>query len=528
MSEAKNITKAASIVGGATFISRILGYIRDAVIAAYFGTGTFADIFFIAYRIPNFFRRLVGEGSLTVSFIPVFTEELTLNSKDRAKRLVSISFTFFTILLAVLTIIGILFSPQIVEIMVPGFAKIENKLPLTISLTQWMFPFLFFICLAALSMGILNSLKCFSAPALSAIWFNLSIIGSTVFLIPLFKQGIYALAFGVVFGGMLQLLYQLPYLKKYHMLPAIDFSFNDPAIKRIVVLMSAAIPATAVYQINILITNGFASVLKEGSISYLYYADRIVELPMGVFVIAVATAVLPSMSEYAVKEDWPGFKESLSFAIRLVTFITIPATVGMVVLGTPIIAVLFQRGEFSHVATSGTVYALYFLSLGLVAFGGVRILVSAFYSLKDTFTPVKVGIAAVSANIIFCFLLIGPLQHGGLALATSLSSILNLLLLFLVLRKRLGGIGGRKIFVSAVKVAVSSVLMGIGVYVISLLVDWSDGGITVLKLLVLSAAVVFGVVSYLVFARFFKSPELVFLIDMLREKWSRSKEKSVK
>jgi len=210
MSEAKNITKAASIVGGATFISRILGYIRDAVIAAYFGTGTFADIFFIAYRIPNFFRRLVGEGALTVSFIPVFTEELTLNSKDRAKRLVSISFTFFTILLAVLTIIGILFSPQIVEIMVPGFAKIENKLPLTISLTQWMFPFLFFICLAALSMGVLNSLKCFSAPALSPVWFNLSMIGSTIFFIPFFKQGVYALAFGVVFGGMLQLLYQLP------------------------------------------------------------------------------------------------------------------------------------------------------------------------------------------------------------------------------------------------------------------------------------------------------------------------------
>ena len=186
MTEIKNITKAASIVGGATFLSRILGYIRDAVIAAFFGAGTYADVFFIAYRIPNFFRRLVGEGSLTVSFIPVFTEELTLGSRERAKRLASTAFTFFSIILTVLTILGVLFSAQIVELTAPGFANIQNKLSLTISLTQWMFPFLFFICLVALGMGVLNSLKHFAAPALSPVWFNLSMIGSTIFLIPFF------------------------------------------------------------------------------------------------------------------------------------------------------------------------------------------------------------------------------------------------------------------------------------------------------------------------------------------------------
>ncbi|MBI3753986.1 MAG: polysaccharide biosynthesis C-terminal domain-containing protein, partial [Deltaproteobacteria bacterium] len=274
---------------------------------------------------------------------------------------------------------------------------------------------------------------------------------------------------------------------------------------------------------NILITSRFASGLKEGSISYLYYADRVVELPMGVFVIAVATAMLPSMSVYAIKEDWPGFKESLSFAIRLVTFITIPATVGLIALGAPIVTMLFQRGEFRHEATQETVYALYFFSVGLAAFGGRRILVSAFYSLQDTLTPVVISCIAVAANIMFCYLLIGPLKHGGLALATSLSSLVNLGLLFLILRKKLGGIGGRKILHSAVKVTVSSLPMGIGVYAISLLVDWSSAGITITKLFVLAGAITFGMISYLLFARFFKSPEMAFLTEMLKERWGRGK-----
>jgi len=525
MTEAKKITRAASIVGGGTFVSRVLGYIRDAVIASYFGAGTNADIFFIAYRIPNFFRRLVGEGALTVSFIPVFTEELMLGSKERAKRLAATSFTLFSIILAVLTIAGILFSAQIVELTAPGFANIQNKLPITVSLTKWMFPFLFFICLVALGMGVLNSLKHFTAPALSPALFNLSMIGSTIFLIPFFKQPVYALAFGVVFGGILQFLYQLPYLKQYDMFPRFDFHFNDPAIKKIVFLMLPAILGAAVYQINILITSRFASHLREGSVSYLYYADRIFELPIGVFVIAVATAVLPSMSEYAVKQDWSGFKESLSFGIRLVTFITIPATVGLITLGMPIVSMLFQRGEFTQEATKGTVYALYFFSLSLAAFGGVRILVSAFYSLKDTFTPVKVGIAAVIANIIFCFILIGPLQHGGLALATSLSSIVNLLLLFLILRKKLGGIGGRKIFTSAIKVAIASTPMGIAVYGLSLLVDWSSAGVTIAKVSVLSLSILAGIAVYVLFAHILKSPELIFLVNMIAEKWGKVKGK---
>ncbi len=522
MSETKNITKAASIVGSATFISRILGYVRDAVIAAYFGAGASADVFFIAYRIPNFFRRLVGEGALTVSFIPVFTEELTLKSREKARVLAARAFTFFTIILAILTAAGIIFSQQIVEITAPGFANIPNKLATTISLTRWMFPFLFFICLVALGMGVLNSLKHFAAPALSPVWFNLSMIGSTVFLIPFFKEPVYALAFGVVLGGAFQFFYQLPYLKRYNMFPGLDFNFfKDPAIKKIILLMLPAALAAGVDQINILIISRFASGLEQGSISYLYYADRIVELPMGVFVIAVATAVLPSMSEYAVREDWAGFKESLSFAIRLVTFITIPATVGIIALGTPIIAMLFQRGEFDSEATRGTVYALWFFSIGLAAFGGRRILVSAFYSLKDTVTPVIVSCVAVGSNIIFCYLFIGPLKHGGLALAASLSAILNLLLLFLILRKRLRGIGGRKILNSAIKVTLSSLPMGAGVYAISLLVDWSDGGVTAPKMLVLLFAIAFGVTCYLMFARFFRSPEMVFLSDMILERWRK-------
>ncbi|OGP32125.1 MAG: murein biosynthesis integral membrane protein MurJ [Deltaproteobacteria bacterium GWC2_42_11] len=523
MTEEKKIIKAASIVGSATLVSRILGFVRDAVIAYAFGAGREADAFFVAYRIPNLLRRLVGEGALTVAFIPVFTDELAKGSREDARKLVSSAFTFLSIVLIILTIAGVIFSRHIVSLISPGFTDMPDKSALTISLAQWMFPFLFFISLVALSMGVLNSLKHFTAPAFSPVWFNVSIIFCALILTNYMNQPVYALAIGVVIGGFLQFAYQLPYLKRFGMLPRLSFDFSNKAIKKVVLLMLPSALGVAVYQIGVFITTRFASQLPEGSVSYLYYADRIMELPLGIFGIAVATAVLPSLSEYAARDDRIKFGESLSFAIRLVMFISIPATVGLISLGTPIVSVLFQRGEFTGTDADGTVFALYFYALGLASFSGARIAASAFYALKDTVTPVMIAAASLIFNVVMSLILMGPLLHGGLALATTLASVLNFALLFIVLRKRVGGVDAKEILSSVAKVTLASLIMGMIVYNISLLTEWTAGGFSLWKSIFLCFAVIIGILTYLAGVYILRSPELLFLANIIKERVYRQR-----
>jgi putative peptidoglycan lipid II flippase len=430
-------------MGLATLLSRVLGYIRDAVIAWGFGAGLYADSFFVAFRVSNLFRRLVGEGALTSSFVPIFTEELGQRSRAEATRLVSKVFTLFLVILVALALLGIVFSEPLIWLLSPGFADVPGKFTLTVKLTRVMFPYMVFIGLMAIAMGVLNSLRHFLAPAISPVFFNISIIVCAVLLAPLLKVPVYALAAGVLIGGLFQFLLQIPYLKRYGMAPGIDFGFTDPAIKRIFVLMGPALLGVGVYQLNIFVTMNFASRLAEGSVSYLYYASRLMELPLGVFAVSVSTAVLPSLSEYVSKKDFDSFRESLSFSLRLVNFVTIPATLGLLVLSLPIIDILFTRGEFGAFAAKETAFALYFYAVGLVPVASSRILVSVFYSLKDTTTPVLVALGSFFFNIIMCLVLMGPLRHGGLALATSLSATLNFVCLLAVLRHRYGRFGGK-------------------------------------------------------------------------------------
>jgi putative peptidoglycan lipid II flippase len=517
----RRITSAASVVGSATLLSRVFGYIRDAAIAAIFGASFHTDIFFVAFRIPNFFRRLVGEGAFAASLVPVFTEEIATGKEGRGKELASKIFTIFSIIFLILTLLGILFSKQLVGILAPGFVHAEDKLILTVSMTRWMFPFLFFIGLLSVAMGILNSMKHFMAPALSPVLFNIAIIVSALSLTTYFGNPIYALAVGVVLGGLLQFLFQLPYLKSFGLLPRPIIDLSDPAIRKILRLMGPYALGVGVYQINILITQRFASGLADGSISYLYYADRLVELPLGVFGIAVATAVLPSMSEHAAKKEWQSFRDAFSFAIRMVNFFTIPSMVGLLVLGLPIISVLFQRGEFDQRAANSTAYALYFYSLGLVAFAGTRITAAAFYSLKDTVTPVLVAIFSVAANLVLCFLLIEPLKHGGLALATSMAAFLNFVILFATLRMRMGRIGGMEIARSAVKVSIASIIMGIGIYCVNFFGNrYGGGGLWIVATLV--ASLVTGVAIFILSAYLLRVYELNFLVKIFLGRFQRS------
>ncbi len=302
MEEIGRITRAAGVVSFFTLLSRILGLLRDIVVAYLFGAQATAEAFLVAFRLPNLLRRLTAEGALTAGFIPVFTDYLTHKSKDEARRVVQIIFTFATMSLAALTILGIVFAAPIMRVYAPGFLAYPAKFDLTVSLTRLMFPYIFFVSLVALAMGVLNSLRHFMAPALAPVLLNLSIIACALFLSPMLNEPVTALAYGVLLGGVAQLLLQIPFLARYGFSFGVDFHFRHPALKRLLFLMAPAVFGAAVYQINVFVSTMLASMLPGGSVPYLYYADRLLEFPVGIFAIALGTAVLPSYSSLVAKK----------------------------------------------------------------------------------------------------------------------------------------------------------------------------------------------------------------------------------
>ncbi len=519
-SDEKQITGAASTIAGATFISRILGYLRDAVIAYVFGAGMSADAFFVAFRVANFLRRLAGEGALTSAFIPVFTDVLKERSKKEARAFVSSFFTLLVIILIVLTVIGIVFSDYIVMAMASGFAGEPGKFSLTVSLTRLMFPYLFFISLMAAAMGVLNTLRHFAAPALSPVLLNISMILCAVLVAPMLGVPVYALAIGVLIGGVLQFAVLLPFLKKFSMMPGFSLRFGDPAIKKFFLLMGPAVFGLGIYQLITLVITHFASLQVQGSVSYLYYGGRLMELPLGMFGVAIMQATLPSLSEHASKSDYSSFNNSLSFSLRMVNFVSIPATVGLMVLGLPIVKLLFVRGEFGIADASGTAYALYFFALGIVPIALSRQLVSVFYALKDTVTPVKGAAMALVTTVIFCLLLQGPMSFAGLALAASLAATANLAYLYLKLSARLDGFSLSLIAPSALKSLVSALIMGLCIYVLSEYFGLSQAG-TGLSVILVALFVAGGAGLYFVVCTVLKTSEVSFLKGVIATKLGR-------
>jgi putative peptidoglycan lipid II flippase len=522
MSENELVTRAAGVVGIYTFLSRVLGLLRDMLIANFFGSGMSADAFFVAFRIPNLLRRLFAEGSFSVAFIPVFTEYLQKRSREDAFLLARVVFTSLILILTVVTVLGIVFSPLIVRIIAPGFGGMGEKYALTVLLTRIMFPYIFLVSVLALFTGILNSLRHFAAPAMAPVFLNLAMIAALLLLAPYMKTPTVGLAIGVIVGGILQMLLQVPFLLKKGTSFAPLWFPSHPALRKIGILMLPTIFGSAIYQINQLVGTLLASLLREGSVSYLYYADRLVQFPLGVFAIAISTAVLPSLSREAADRDFLGLRGTLSHAIRLTMFITIPAMVGLIVLREPIVRLLFERGAFDSFTTIMTAQALLFYSLGLWAFAGLRVFVSAFYSLQDTVTPVKVAVVAMIANIVFSLLLMGPLKHGGLALALSLASTMQLLILILLLRRRIGGIEGKAVASSMAKSFLSSLIMAICIYWLAFKIFPPMFTGTVVSLafgmfLVVGA----GILIYLISARLLGSNELTSVMGVARR--TRSK-----
>jgi len=519
MTEQHKITKAATTIGIATLLSRILGFLRDIVIANFFGAGMAADAFFVAFRLPNLWRRLVGEGSMAISFIPIYTEYLTTRSEEESKELTHIAFTLAGTLLAILTILGIVFAPLLVRIIAPGWAKkFPETFQLTVTLSQIIFPYIFFMGLFALAMGILNSRRHFFAPSLAPVFLNICMILSVLLFVFYLKPPVLTLAFGVLAGGLLQFLFQIPFLLKKGITFRFNFDVRHPAIRRIGLLMVPGLIGTAVYQLNVFVDTIFASFLPRGSVSYLYYADRLMEFPLGIFAVAMGMAALPSFSELASRGRKEELSETVSFTFRLVSFISVPALVGLIALKTPIINLLFQRGVFDEHATQMTARALLCYCVGLWAIAGVRTVVPAFYALQDTRTPLKIGVVCLGANVVLIAALIVPLQHAGLALATSLSSILNLVLLSRGLRKALGKIDFRKDIESLTRHFACSVPMGLAAYLICSSGEWTQTGDSLPKLFLLMIGIIAGVGAYLACSYLIRDEEMLFLLEMVKRK----------
>lgn len=510
MSKKKGLAKPVGTVGFFTFISRILGLLRDMAFAHVFGSGLLADAFFVAFRIPNLLRKLFAEGSLTIAFIPVFSDYLLNKGRERAISLANSVLTLLCIVVSGITVLGIIFSPEIITVTAYGFKVSPEKFQLTVLLTRIMFPYILLISVVALYMGILNTFGHFGAPAAAPIFLNLMMIISIYYLTPLFNERIIGVAIGVLMGGVAQVLLQIPFSHHYGFRYRPNTHFKEEGIKQIGLLILPTLFGSAIYQLNQVIGTVLASLLQEGSVSWLYYADRLVQFPLGVFGVAMGTVSLPSLSRYAAQGNMEGFRKILSQALRMLIFISIPATFGLLVLSEPIVKLFFERGRFTSLDTEMTSKALWGYLVGLLSFSLIRVLVSGFFALKDSKTPVYVATVAMVLNFILGILLMGPLGHVGLAFALSVASTVQAFLLFYILKRKVVGISFRELLEPFFKSLLASVLMGLFLWLLKTYF-LTKGISTILLFLKVFLLVILGLLLYLLLAYLLRTEELKLL-----------------
>ncbi len=430
----EQLFKSTIIVSIMTFLSRITGFARDIIIARLFGAGFDTDIFFMAFKIPNFLRRLSAEGAFSQAFIPILAEYKQRDNKNIKRLIANTSGTLAGVLL-IITIIGVFSAPVLVMIFAPGFIDNETKINLAGDLLMITFPYLFFISLTALAGSILNSFGKFAVPAFTPVLLNLSLLACAIWISPQLKQPVIALAWGVFLGGVLQLLFQIPFLINIQQMPKPHWGWNDSGVQKILKLMLPAIFGVSVSQINLLLDIFLASFLITGSISWLYYSDRIVAFPLGIIGIALATVILPSLSRQYAAKSGTEFSHTIDWALRLVLIIGIPAEIGIIWLAEPLLFTLFQYGKFSPEDAHQASLSLIAYGLGLLPFIFIKVLAPSYFARQDIKTPVKFGIVTMITNIVLNIILMLQFAHIGLAVATALSATLNASLLFAGLRK---------------------------------------------------------------------------------------------
>ena len=520
MSDQKEkVAQSATLVSSATFVSRLFGLLREQVFAFLFGAGFATDAFVAAFRIPNLLRDLFAEGALSAAFVPVFTDYLVNKDRKEAFRLGNLVINVLLVVLSAVVLVGILATPLVVDLIAPGFSAIPGKSELTALLARVMFPFLLLVSMAAVTMGMLNSLRHFGVPAFAPVLFNLGMILAGFLICPFFEERIIGMAIGVLLGGLGQWAFQLPSLRRegYRYRPIL--SFRDPGVRRIIVLMTPAILGLASTQINIFVNTIIASLLPQGSPSYLNYSFRLMHFPLGVFGVAVATVTLPVVATYAAQKDISNVLSTCASSLKLVFFLTLPSIFYLAAAAKPIIAVLYQHGRFTYTDTIFTSQALLFYALGLFAYASVRVVAPVFYSLGDTKTPVKVSVLAVAVNIVLNLALMRPLGFRGLALATSLAAMINMFVLMFVLQRRVGPLNLVGLATSFSKILGSSALLGailLGfqrIYPLNLETAALPSKIFYLLALTLLAGGSYALISYLL-----KTRELSLIMGIIRRK----------
>ncbi|MFI5093214.1 MAG: murein biosynthesis integral membrane protein MurJ [Candidatus Acidiferrales bacterium] len=511
MTDKKHILKSASIISMVTVVSRVLGYLRDQRITLLLGTSPVADAYVLAYRIPNLFRRLVAEGSMTASFIPVFTTYMSEKSKEEVWEFANKLFWTLALVVAVITVLGMVFSPQVVHL----FAGSNIAAAQAIELNRIVFPYLFFISLAALGIGILNCYHLFGLPAATPVVLNIVTILFTFAVVRnYFRSPATAIVVGILVGGVLQFLMLVPLLVRKGMKFNFGISFSHPGIRNVARLMLPRLFGIGIGQINLFVDTRFAtaSLMPEGSLAALYVADRVMELVLGGYAIAVATAILPMMSHQAAAKDYESLKKTLAFSVRIVAFITVPAALGLMILREPIIRVLFQHGQFVAESTRLTARALLYYAIGLPALATVKLVVPAFYSTGDTKTPVIVAsislIMNIILNIVFLEFFFRRVQNGGPALATAIASFFDFFALFLIFRLRHGAMGTMDVLRSFSKISLCASLMGVACWFGNRYTAFTVHSRFLVQLLVFSGLIAGATALYLGLAWLFRCHEI--------------------
>ena len=521
-SKHESVVRSAGVVSAAIFLSRISGLVREIVMARLFGAGQIYDAFLLGFRIPNLTRDLFAEGALSSAFVPIFTTYLTTKGKKEASDLSNLVATALIVVVGSLCVLGMIFSPQLVDLLAPGFADVPGKFPLAVKLTRIMFPFLLLVALAAQAMGVLNACNQFGVPALSSTFFNIGSLGFGLALGYLVgpRIGISAIegmAYGVVLGGAWQLFWQAPSLVRagFAFRPSINLS--HPGLRNIMQLMAPAIVGNASVQVNVMVNTNFASSITDaaghvinGPVSWLGYAFRFMQLPLGLFGVAIASATLPSISRSAAAGDMAEFRGTLARSLGMIFFLTIPSSVGLAVLGDSMIAAVYQGGKFRASDTHQTALALACYAIGLAGYGAIKVLAPAFYALNDARTPMLISLASILINFAAASTMVkvAGLGHAGLALSTSTVALFSAIALFEVIRRRIGGVQGRLLTASFCKISVAAGLMGAACALSSRTIAHWAGVSRAARVIDLAISVPFGLLIFYAMAKWLQLPEI--------------------
>jgi putative peptidoglycan lipid II flippase len=491
---AHSLARSAASAGAATLTSRILGVVREQVLAALFGAGNAMDAYNVAYRIPNLVRDLFAEGAMSSAFVPTFTRHLATSGKESAWRLGNHVINALVVITVILVVLGMIFAEPIVGALAGAYRSVPGKLELTVFLTRIMLPFLTFVALAAAFMGMLNSLHRFFIPALSPAMYNVATIVCAFALVPLMPAlglpAIAGIAIGSLLGGVAQLALQWPALGRegFRYRPAIDW--HDESLRRVLILMGPGTIGLAATQVNVFVNTVLATGEGTGAVSWLNYAFRLMYLPIGLFGVSIGTATLPAVSRHVALKDEPAARRTIADGMSLMMMLNVPATVGLMLLATPIVRVIFERNAFTPADTAATAAALQFYALGLLGYSVVRIASPTFYALGQNRTPVMVSVATVLVNAGLNIALVRVLGYRGLALGTSIAALFNAALLLVLLRRRLHGIEGGRVSASFIRIAVASAAMGVATFAADrVLAVWLPGGGLVAQIVRLASTI---------------------------------------